>query len=132
MEARSARCSWSHRTGSLWICGIQHSLWKHINIAIETYRNHGPFAKKKHMIYLIKTRFFFFPLRKPFFFSFWEGDSSIAGQETLVHGCLTTGHSYEAKLSDPEIGELVDGWRCSAMGFIWLEIGNLNGKNVGK
>jgi len=26
--------------------GIQHSLWKHIDIAIETYRNHGPFAKK--------------------------------------------------------------------------------------
>jgi hypothetical protein len=57
----------------------------------------------------------FFFVRKPFFFSFWEGDSSI-GQETLVHGCLTTGHSYEAKLSDPEIGQLVDGWRCSAMG----------------
>ena len=32
-------------------------------------------------------------------------------QETLVHGHLGTGQPYEARLSDEEVGKVLDGWR---------------------
>eukprot|EP00435_Cladocopium_sp_Y103_P072038 s50_g39.t1 len=44
----------------------------------------------------------------------WPGEvtqQQAVCEETVVHGCLTTGRGYEAKLSDPQIGQLMDGWR---------------------